>query len=72
MSSLFASQYIKPDLIVSSPSVRTTKTVNAFATAWNYKKKNIIREQSLYEASVDDILGCIERTDEAVQSLLIV
>lgn len=72
MSTLLAVHLQKPDLIVSSPSKRTMKTANAFAASWNYKKRDIIWEKSLYEASSKDIIASIERTNETVQSLLIV
>ena len=62
----------KPDYIIASPAKRTTKTAEAYAKAWWYKKKHIEREKSLYEASLSTLCTVIEKTQEKVDRLVLV
>jgi len=66
-------QYIKiPDEIFSSPAKRTKKTALAYAKAWWYKKKNIVWDKDIYEASLERLLSVIEKTDENTNRLVLV
>ncbi len=69
---LLTHEFIKPDSIVSSPAKRTKITASSFATAWWYKKKHIVRDDNIYEASKNTLCAVIEKTDESVKRLVIV
>lgn len=62
----------KPGVIVASPAKRTKITACAFATAWWYKKKHIVWDEMLYEATSKTLCRVIEKTDESVKRLVIV
>lgn len=72
MSTILKEHFHCPDLLVASPSIRTTKTARAYATAWWYKKKHIMYIPELYNASLRTLIRCIESTDEAIWSLMVV
>ncbi len=72
LSNILSHTIKKPDCIVASPSKRTTKTAEAYAKAWWYKKKHLQREKSLYEASLSRLCRVIEQTQESVDSLVLV
>jgi phosphohistidine phosphatase len=63
---------VAPDRIVSSPAVRAAQTAEIVAAALDYPEDEIVREDAVYDASVGDLLRCIQDLDDAnVQVLLI-
>lgn len=62
---------IKPDLIVSSPAVRTQQTADIIAQELNYKK-SIMYNEVLYQAFVNELIESITYTFDDVQSLMII
>lgn len=60
-----------PDLIVSSPSVRTRQTAEIVAKTLNYTK-NIMYNEVIYQAFVHEIIESITYTFDTVDSLMII
>lgn len=67
----FASKNLPIDLIVASPARRTKVTAEIFADALNYKK-NIMFNEVLYMAFVNELLETISYTFDSVDSMLLV
>tara|TARA_A100001037_G_scaffold294836_1_gene313120 strand:+ start:9060 stop:9542 length:483 start_codon:yes stop_codon:yes gene_type:complete len=69
MGELFQSKNIKLDVVISSPSKRTTETIEHF---FGSDKPDVIFEKSLYIASVEDILQQIYDLDVGLKSVMFV
>lgn len=63
---------IRPALIISSPAKRAWSTAKKIAAEISYPRELLQRDDSLYLASVDDILDVIVAQDNGVDSLMIV
>jgi phosphohistidine phosphatase len=63
---------IRPSLILSSPATRAWATAKIIAAAITYPLEFLQREDSLYHASVDDILDVIVAQDPGFNSLMVV
>ncbi len=63
---------IRPSLILSSPAVRAWTTARIMAAAIGYPAEFLQREESLYLASLDDLLGAVVAQDNGFNSLMIV
>ena len=63
---------IKIDRFVSSPAKRAMQTCKAFAKEFDFKKKNIILEPKLYEASEENFYEVIENLKNKWDSVVIV
>ncbi len=61
----------KPDLIVSSPAVRALETARIVARKIGYPRKEIVVKESLYGASLADLLDVIRDTDESTGALML-
>ena len=62
---------IRPDLIVSSPSIRTRQTSEIVAKQINYRK-NIMYNEVIYQAFLNEIIESITYTFDTVDTLMIV
>lgn len=62
---------ITPDLIVSSPSMRTRQTAEIIAETLFYTK-NIMYNEVIYQAFVNEIVESITYTFDTVDSLMII
>ncbi len=62
---------ILPDLIVSSPAMRTRQTAEIVAKTLKYRK-NIMYNEVIYQAFVNEIVESITYTFDTVDSLLII
>jgi phosphohistidine phosphatase len=71
MAKLFASKNLPIDLIITSPAKRTRLTAEIFAEALNYNK-NIMPNEILYKAFVNELFETITYTFDTVNSLLLV
>ena len=60
------------DLLISSPAVRALTTAKTVANAIGYPEKNILIDESLYMADIEDYLDVIGKIDEKVTHLMIV
>ncbi len=63
---------IFPQLIISSPALRAITTAKIIAEKLNYPVKNIIKNKNIYEAGALDILEVVKKTDDKIESLMIV
>lgn len=71
MAQKIASKKIRPDLIVSSPAVRTRQTAEVFAKEVNYLK-TIMYNEVLYMAYLNELIETITYTFDTVDSMLLV
>lgn len=62
---------VKPDLIVSSPSIRTRQTAEIVSKVLKYRK-NIMYNEVIYQAFVNELIESITYTFDTVDSLLII
>jgi len=63
---------IRPSLIVSSPATRAWTTAKIIASEISYPLEFLQREDSLYLASLDEILDVIMAQDNEFNSLMVV
>ena len=63
---------LTPDLILSSPAMRTKQTAEIFCRNLNYDFQNVQFDKRIYEASVEDVLKTIEQADAEVKTLLLI
>ncbi|ABG59600.1 SixA phosphatase family protein [Cytophaga hutchinsonii] len=63
---------IMPDLIVSSPSLRTTLTAEYICEQIHYPFEKVDFQEDIYEASVRTLLKVVNELDEKNQTVIIV
>ena len=63
---------IRPSLIITSPATRAWTTAKIFASEIGYPTEFLQREDSLYLASLDDLLGAVVAQDPGFNSLMVV
>ena len=61
-----------PELIISSPAVRTLQTTKLFCGKWEYPFKKVLQNKSLYECTAKDILAVINKADDNCDSIAII
>ena len=69
MGNYFRSKKIKLDLVLSSPSNRTVETLKHF---FQLEQPNIKFEDSIYHASMEEILSLIFGLQENVKNIMVV
>ena len=63
---------IRPSLIITSPATRAWTTARIIASEIGYPTEFLQREDSLYLASLDDLLGAVVAQDVGFNSLMVV
>ena len=63
---------IRPSLIISSPATRAWTTAKIIAREINYPPEFLQREETLYLASLDEILDTIVAQDNGFNNLMVV
>ncbi len=63
---------LQPALVVSSPATRALKTARIFASELNIASEDIIQDDSLYLASVGDILNVLKHVPDSHESAMVV
>ena len=63
---------IRPSLIITSPAMRAWTTAKIIATEIGYPAEFLQREDSLYLASLDDLLDAVVAQDAGFNSLMVV
>jgi phosphohistidine phosphatase len=71
MADVLKKKNIKPDLLLSSPSVRTTTTAKYFCKALEYDYKKVIIENDIYLASFQTLLNIINKLDYEFNSVVV-
>lgn len=72
MAARLAQFYPKPDRLVSSPAVRALRTATLIAHGIDIDASTIITLDTLYNASVKQLLAAIQATDDAIEHLMVV
>ena len=72
MGRRIASHGIRPSLIISSPAVRAWTTAKIIASEINYPVEFLQREETLYLASLNDLLDVVVAQDNGFNSLMVV
>ena len=72
MAAWLADQELVPDMIISSPALRTKQTVLAVAEKLDIPEQDIIWDGAIYEASLDQLLQVLDKYSTAADSLLLV
>lgn len=62
----------RPGLVVSSPARRTVETVEEVVTAWGGEPPVIVYKESLYEATLGDLLHVVRGLDDDEPTVLLV
>ncbi len=62
---------IRPSLVLSSPAVRAWTTAKLIAKGIGYPEEFLQREDDLYHASIDDILGVLVAQDAGFNSIML-
>ena len=63
---------IRPSLIIASPATRAWTTAKIIASEIAYPTEFLQREDSLYLASLDDLLGTVVAQDAGFHNLMVV
>lgn len=61
----------KPDLIISSPSIRTKITLDSFLKEFDYKDE-IIFDKSIYEAPLENLLNSLKNSDNSSRTIFLI
>lgn len=72
MGRKLAEMDLKPDLIVSSPSIRTTQTTEYICEPLSYPVEKVDFQEDIYEASVRTLLRLVNELDNSLQTVFIV
>jgi len=71
MGKRIAALGIRPSLIISSPAVRAYTTARYFAAELGYPLEFLQREEAIYLASLDDLLGVVMAQDDGFNSIML-
>ena len=72
MGRRIAEHGIRPSLIITSPAVRARTTARIIAQEINYPVEFLQRENSLYLASLDDLLDVVMHQESGFNNLMLV
>jgi len=72
MGKRIANHGIRPSLIITSPAVRARTTAKIIARSIGYPLEFLQREDALYLASLEDLLGAVVAQDNGYNSLMVV
>ncbi|ELV9659028.1 histidine phosphatase family protein [Campylobacter jejuni] len=67
-----ASHEIHPDLVLSSPAVRTAKTAKKIAKFYNFDKNRICFDERLYLCNVENLLKILQDIDDEFNEVFLV
>jgi phosphohistidine phosphatase len=71
MGAYMARHGLVPDLVIASPAVRVSETLNLVLPAFD-KPPNVVTDKRVYESEADAILQVLKETPRAAHSLLLV
>jgi len=62
----------RPGLVVTSPALRTTQTVDGLLRAWPDDPPTVVQDESVYEASLGDLLRVVRGLDDDEDTIVLV
>ena len=68
MGKILSDKKISPGIVYSSPAKRAWKTAKEICKKINFPVEDIIKKETIYEASTDELLQIIQSIDEKIQS----
>jgi phosphohistidine phosphatase len=71
MGKRIAALGIRPSLMISSPAVRAWTTAKYFATEFGYPTEFLQREEAIYLATLEDLLGVVMAQDDGFNSIML-
>ena len=71
MGERLAKQDAKPDLILSSPALRALATAEIIARKLGYEVKDIVVDERLYAAALDDLLEVIHEVGDEPKRVML-
>jgi phosphohistidine phosphatase len=71
MGELLKEKVVNPDLVISSPAKRASKTAQIIAEQIGYSKKDIIYAEEIYEASSRELVDFIKKIDDKYNSVML-
>jgi phosphohistidine phosphatase len=71
MGKRIKSYQVQPDLIISSPANRAAKTAKIIAEEIGVPKKQIVYDESIYEAGVASLLHVIRNIDNSANQVML-
>ncbi len=71
MGELLKEKVVNPDLVISSPAKRASKTAQIIAEQIGYSKRDIIYSEEIYEASSRELLDFIKKIDDKYNSVML-
>jgi len=72
MAKVFKDLNIPIDLIISSPANRAITTAKIFSDEIGYPTEKIIKDMSIYEAGLSDLISLLKETDNKYNNVMIV
>lgn len=63
---------LKPDVIISSPAVRTRQTADLLCQNLPFRSSEIVFDKRIYESSAEEVLQVIRETADEVRTLVVV
>ncbi len=72
MGRRLAARDVAPDVLVTSPARRARKTARKIADALGYPRDGILEEETVYEASLPDLLAVVRGLDPDWDEVLLV
>jgi|ERR1043165_8718887 phosphohistidine phosphatase len=71
MSEVLKDKKILPDLVISSPAIRTTTTAFIFCRKLGYDPSKILFKEKLYHTSYQEYLSVIQKIDEKYDTVFL-
>ena len=71
MAKMLQAAGVEPDLIVSSPAKRALSTALFFAETFHIDYDDVVREETIYEASPTEILRVISQLPDSAHTVLL-
>lgn len=71
MAKLLNEKIKKTDLFVSSPALRAISTAHEFASVFDFKNSEILRDERIYEASLSDLYSVVKELSDNYKSTVL-
>jgi phosphohistidine phosphatase len=71
MAKIFREKEFAAELFISSPAKRAYQTAKIFSRELNHPKQAIMLEETLYEASKEEILNVIKQQNDNVNAIML-